>query len=122
MKRTRREYLTMIHDYFKDLETTYENKDEIMSYCEDEIKKLDDRNTKRATTLTASQKENIEIIKKIEALLSGKTEPITAFEIGKELEISTNKAAALVRKIEGVEKEMIKGSGKSKVTGYKLNK
>lgn len=75
------------------------------------------RNARKSTTPTKTQRENEGVKENIVAFLTG-SEGNTATEIGKALEISTQKASALLRQLiaEGkVEKNMVK-----KVAYFKL--
>ena len=74
--------------------------DELKAFATDAIAKLDARNAKRASTPSKTQKENAPLIEKIASLLT--SEPKLASELAKEMEISTQKASALVKKVEGV--------------------
>lgn len=84
-----------------------------------EIAKLDARNDKRRNTLTKEQKENEVIKESILGVLNGVT---TAAEVGKALEISTQKASALLGQLAYDEKVIVtevKIKGKGTVRGYR---
>lgn len=84
-----------------------------------EIAKLDARNDKRRNTLTKEQKENEVIKESILGVLNGVT---TAAEVGKALEISTQKASALLAQLAYDEKVIVsevKIKGKGTVRGYR---
>lgn len=84
-----------------------------------EIAKLDARNDKRRNTLTKEQKENEVIKESILGVLNGVT---TAAEVGKALEISTQKASALLGQLASDEKVIVtevKIKGKGTVKGYR---
>ena len=84
-----------------------------------EIAKLDARNDKRRNTLTKEQKENEVIKESILGVLNGVT---TAAEVGKALEISTQKASALLGQLAYEEKVIVsevKIKGKGTVRGYR---
>lgn len=84
-----------------------------------EIAKLDARNDKRRNTLTKEQKENEVIKESILGVLNGVT---TAAEVGKALEISTQKASALLGQLAYDEKVIVtevKIKGKGTVKGYR---
>jgi methylphosphotriester-DNA--protein-cysteine methyltransferase len=90
--------------------------DEMKAFATDAIAKLDARNAKRASTLSAKQKENAPLIEKIASLLT--SEPKLASELAKEMEVSTQKASALVKKVEGVSVCDVKVKGKGTQKGY----
>ena len=90
--------------------------DEIIAKAHEEIAKLDARNAKRANSLSKTQKENAPLIAKIATLLT--SEPKLASELAKEMEISTQKASALVKKVEGVSVCDVKVKGKGTQKGY----
>ena len=105
---TKREFLNAVI-----AETT--NSD-LASFAVSELEKLDARNAKRANTLSKTQKENAPLIAKIATLLT--SEPKLASELAKEMEISTQKASALVKKVEGVSVCDVKVKGKGTQKGY----
>ena len=98
--------------------------DELTTFAETAISKLDERNAKKSSTLTAKQKDNIGLMAQIyEYILTngGKTasEISAAFS---EMEVSTSKASALLRKMwenGEMSREEIKVKGKGKVWLYK---
>ena len=93
--------------------------DEMKAFATEAIAKLDARNAKRANTLSKTQKENAPLIEKIATLLT--SEPKLASELAKEMEISTHstqKASALVKKVEGVSVCDVKVKGKGTQKGY----
>ena len=90
--------------------------DEMKAFASEAIEKLDARNAKRANTLSKTQKENAPLIEKIATLLT--SEPKLASELAKEMEISTQKASALVKKVEGVSVCDVKVKGKGTQKGY----
>ena len=90
--------------------------DEMKAFATEAIEKLDARNAKRANTLSKTQKENAPLIEKIATLLT--SEPKLASELAKEMEISTQKASALVKKVEGVSVCDVKVKGKGTQKGY----
>jgi methylphosphotriester-DNA--protein-cysteine methyltransferase len=93
----------------------YDN-EELITFAKDAIAKLDARNAKRASTPSKTQKENAPLIEKIASLLT--PEPKLASELAKEMEISTQKASALVKKVEGVSVCDVKVKGKGTQKGY----
>ena len=92
--------------------------EELKAYAENAIVKLDERNAKRASKPSAKQKENEPIIKAIADLLT--SEPMLASEIASTLGISTPKASALAKKVEGVSVTDVKVKGKGTQKGYFL--
>ena len=90
--------------------------EDVIAKAHEEIEKLDARNAKRANTLSKTQKENAPLIEKIASLLT--SEPKLASELAKEMEISTQKASALVKKVEGVSVCDVKVKGKGTQKGY----
>ena len=90
--------------------------EDVIAKAHEEIEKLDARNAKRASTESKTQKENAPLIAKIATLLT--SEPKLASELAKEMEISTQKASALVKKVEGVSVCDVKVKGKGTQKGY----
>ena len=90
--------------------------EDVIAKAHEEIEKLDARNAKRANTLSKTQKDNLPLIEKIASLLT--SEPKLASELAKEMEISTQKASALVKKVEGVSVCDVKVKGKGTQKGY----
>ena len=90
--------------------------EDVVTKAHEEIEKLDARNAKRANTPSKTQKENAPLIEKIASLLT--SEPKLASELAKEMEISTQKASALVKKVEGVSVCDVKVKGKGTQKGY----
>ena len=95
----------------------YDN-EELITFAKDAIAKLDARNAKRASKPSAKQKENEPIVKAISEVLT--SEPMLASKIAELCEISTQKASALVKKVEGVQSTDIKVKGKGTQKGYFL--
>ena len=90
--------------------------DEMKAFATESIAKLDARNAKRANTLSKTQKENAPLIEKIATLLT--SEPKLASTLASEMGISTQKASALVKKVEGVSVCDVKVKGKGTQKGY----
>ena len=90
--------------------------DELKAFATDAIAKLDARNAKRASTPSKTQKENAPLIEKIATLLT--SEPKLASELASEMGISTQKAGALAKKVEGVSVCDVKVKGKGTQKGY----
>lgn len=66
-------------------------------FAEEEIKKIDAALEKRREKMTAKQAENAPLMDKIYEMLG--EEPMTATVVGEMMEISTQKASALLRKM-----------------------
>ena len=112
---TQREFFTKAKAFFTE-------GDEMYTYCETAIEKLDTRNAKKSSTLSKTQIENEEIKGKILEYLVGK-EKVVSSEIGAELGYSTSKISALMRQLLEAEKVTVcdvKAEKKGKVKGYTL--
>ena len=92
--------------------------EEMSSFASEAIAKLDERNAKRASKPSKTQIANEPIIKAITEVLT--SEPILASKIAELCEISTQKASALVKKVEGVQSVDVKVKGKGTQKGYFL--
>ena len=92
--------------------------EELKAFATEAIVKLDERNAKRASKPSAKQKENEPIVKAISEVLT--SEPMLASKIAELCEISTQKASALVKKVEGVQSVDVKVKGKGTQKGYFL--
>ena len=92
--------------------------EEMSSFAIDAIAKLDERNAKRASKPSKTQIANEPIIKVISEVLT--SEPMLASKIAELCEISTQKASALVKKVEGVQSVDVKVKGKGTQKGYFL--
>ena len=92
--------------------------EELKAFATEAIAKLDERNAKRASKPSAKQKENEPIVKAISEVLTD--EPMLASKIAELCEISTQKASALVKKVEGVQSVDVKVKGKGTQKGYFL--
>lgn len=92
--------------------------EEVIKGFKAEIDKMDARNAKRAETPSKRQKENAPLIEAIHGILTN--EPQTAAEIAEKVGVSTQKASALLRGIEGLAVTEVKVKGKGKVKGYAL--
>lgn len=93
--------------------------DEITAQAQDMLTKLDARNAKRASTPSKTAVANEPIKASIVAILGN--EPKTAAEIGAALELTTQKASALLRQLaeDGkVTVTEVKVKGKGKCKGY----
>ena len=112
---TNREFFTAIVNAY-DVEPTEAQWEELKAFATEAIEKLDARNAKRANTLSKTQKENAPLIEKIATLLT--SEPKLASTLATEMGISTQKASALVKKVEGVSVCDVKVKGKGTQKGY----
>ena len=92
--------------------------EELKAFATEAIAKLDERNAKRASKPSAKQKENEPIVKAISEVLT--SEPMLASKIAELCEISTQKASALVKKVEGVQSVDVKVKGKGTQKDYFL--
>ena len=92
--------------------------EEIIEMAKHEIVKMDEKNAKRKNSPSKTALANEPIKAKIKEVLTH--EPQSASEIAEKVEISTQKASALLRQIEGLAISEIKVKGKGKVKGYAL--
>lgn len=111
---TRREFMEMVI-----AETTNET---IKNFAENEIIKMDAKNEKAKERKSKKAEENAPIKEKIFGVLSA-DEHTTASVVAEKVEISTQKASALLRQMVedgkvAVEDVKVKGKGKQK--GYKV--
>ena len=90
--------------------------DEVIAHAKESLEKLDIRNAKRSERPSKTQIANEPIIKAIADLLTN--EPMLASEIAEKCKISTQKASALVKKVEGVSVCDVKVKGKGTQKGY----
>lgn len=90
--------------------------DEVVAKAQEEIAKLDARNEKRKNTPSKKAIENAPIIEAIKGVLTD--EPMTASEIAEKVEISTQKASALLKQVEGVTVSEVKVKGKGTRKAY----
>lgn len=98
--------------------------DEIVAHAKSAIEKLDEKNAKRNNKPSKTQIEN-EPIKVAIVEHIGENEIVTATQIGERLEISTQKASALLRQLVAdgkVTATEIKVPKKGKQKGYSLVK
>lgn len=107
---TKREFLEAVIAKIEDAE--------LKLYAEQEITKMDERNARRASKPSKTAVANEPIKAKIVEVLT--SEPMTASAIAEKVEISTQKASALLRQIEGLAVTEVKVKGKGKVKGYAL--
>lgn len=89
---------------------------ELASFAVAELEKLDARNAKRSEKPSKKSLENAPLIEKIKTLLT--SEPMLASTVAEKLEISTQKASALLRQIDGVSVTDVKVPKKGMQKGY----
>ena len=92
--------------------------EDMVTFATEAIAKLDVRNAKRAERPSKTQIANAPIIEAISRVLTD--EPMLASKIAELCEISTQKASALVKKVEGVQSVDVKVKGKGTQKGYFL--
>ena len=92
--------------------------EEIVAMAQSELVKMDERNEKRKNSPSKTAIANEPIKAQIVEVLT--TEPLTASDVANAVGISTQKASALLRQIEGLTVTEVKVKGKGKVKGYAL--
>lgn len=92
--------------------------EEVVAMAQNELVKMDERNAKRKNTPSKTAIANEPIKTQIKSILTD--EPHTASEIANTVGISTQKASALLRQIDGLTITEVKVKGKGKVKGYAL--
>lgn len=92
--------------------------EEVIEMAKSEIIKMDEKNAKRKNTPSKVAIANEPIKAKIKEILTH--EPQSASEVAEKVEISVQKASALLRQIDGLAVSEIKVKGKGKVKGYAL--
>lgn len=90
-KMTKREFLTAIVEG--------EINDELKAFAQEEIEKLDAALAKRKSKVDEKAKENLVLINKIYDSILEEEVPYTATMVGETMEISTQKASSLLRKM-----------------------
>ena len=98
-----------------------EMNDEVVAKAQERIEALDRENEKRKNRVSKKALENAPIMDAIAEVLTD--EPKTATEIGAAVEISTQKASALLRKLVAdgrANKQDVKVKGKGTQKGYTL--
>ena len=76
--------------------------EELKAHAEKELVKLDARNAKRSSKPSKTQIANEPLIAQIREMLVDANEPLCSAEIGAGLELTSNKVASLVKKIENI--------------------
>ena len=94
-------------------------REDLKTYAQNEIAKLDARNAKRQETKSKTQVANEPIMADIRNYLLAQSEPKCANQIGVALGLTSNKVASLVAKIDGVVIGEMKHD-KRKVKSYRL--
>ena len=92
--------------------------EEVVAMAQNELVKMDERNEKRKNSPSKTAIANEPIKAQIVEVLT--TEPLTASDVANAVGISTQKASALLRQIEGLTVTEVKVKGKGKVKGYAL--
>ena len=92
--------------------------EEVIAHAQTSIEKLDARNAARKDKPSKKSLENEPIKEAIKSILTD--EPMTASDVAEKVEISVQKASALLRQIEGLNVSEVKVKGKGKVKGYSL--
>lgn len=90
--------------------------EDVIEMAKNEVAKMDEKNAKRRNSPSKRSIENEPIKEKIREILT--ETPQSASEIAEKVEISTQKASALLRQIDGLKVTEIKVKGKGKVKGY----
>lgn len=106
-------------EFFEAVIATVENTD-LVDFAQSELTKMDERNAKRKNTPSKTAIANEPIKEAIVEALSNHEEPLTASQVAEMVEISTQKASALLRQINGLTITEVKVKGKGKVKGYAL--
>ena len=92
--------------------------EEVVAMAQNELVKMDERNEKRKNSPSKTAIANEPIKAQIVEVLTH--EPLTASDVANAIGISTQKASALLRQIEGLTVTEVKVKGKGKVKGYAL--
>ena len=92
--------------------------DEVVTRAQNEIVKMDERNAKRKNRPSKNALANEPIKAHILEVLTDA--PMVASEVAEKVGISTQKASALLRQIDGLVVTEVKVKGKGKVKGYAL--
>ena len=114
---TNREFYTAIVNAYN-IEPTEAQWEELKVFATNAIAKLDERNAKRASKPSKRSIENESVKAKILEVLT--SEPKVVSEVATLVGISTQKASALLRQIEGLEVSEVKVPKKGKQKGYAL--
>lgn len=90
----------------------------IAEFATNALHKMDERNANRSAKPSKTQIENAPLIARIKEILT--TEPMLASEIAEKVGISTAKASALVKKVDGVQITDVKVKGKGVRKAYSI--
>lgn len=93
--------------------------DEVVTMAKNEITKMDERNAKRKGKPSKNALANEPIKAQILEVLTDV--PMVASDVAEKVGISTQKASALLRQIDGLTVTEVKVKGKGKVKGYALD-
>ena len=93
--------------------------DEVVAMAKNEITKMDERNAKRKGKPSKNALANEPIKAQILEVLTDV--PMVASDVAEKVGISTQKASALLRQIDGLTVTEVKVKGKGKVKGYALD-
>ena len=104
-------------EFFEAIIASVENT-ELVEFAQSELTKMDERNAKRKNTPSKTAVANEPIKAQIAEVLT--SEPMTASDVAEAVGISTQKASALLRQIDGLTVTEVKVKGKGKVKGYAL--
>lgn len=88
---TKREFLTKVIEVVVD--------EEMKTFAEEEIRKLDEALEKRKEKTSLKVAENAPLLDKIYEDILKEDEPVTATVVGEIMEVSTQKASSLLRKL-----------------------
>ncbi len=111
---------TMTMKQFLTTVTEMTEKPELVEFAKSQLEKLDEKNTKRRTTMTSAQKATIQVVTSYASTLA-KGEVVTSAIVSVALDVTSQRATALLKK--GVElgffaeTEPVKGKS-GKVKGY----
>ena len=118
LKKKGNKIMTMTNREFYNAVIANEITEDVIAHATEAIAKLDERNAKRASKESPKQIANKPIIEKIASVLT--SEPMLASTIAEKCGISTQKASALVKKVDGVQSVDVKVKGKGTQKGYFL--
>ena len=110
---TKREFLTKVIEVVAD--------EEMKTFAEEEIRKLDEALEKRKEKTSLKAAENAPLLDKIYEDILKEDEPVTSTVVGEIMEVSTQKASFLLRKLveqERAKSEDIKVAKKGTQKGY----
>lgn len=95
--------------------------EEVKAFAQKEVEKMDERNARRSATPSKTAIANEPIKAEIVKFLGNHYDDVlTASDVAEAVGISTQKASALLRQIDGLTVTEVKVKGKGKVKGYAL--